>query len=202
MTPFTSITALAVPLPEDNVDTDIIVPARFLLITEKRGFGRYAFYDRRYDAAGEERPEFVLNDPGFNGAQILIAGANFGCGSSREHAPWALADLGFRAIVAPSFGEIFASNCVKNGMLPAILADTTALLADAAAGRSISIDLANRTIGRSNGGRTAFMIDDGSREMLLNGWGEIETIIDRHASAIANFEQLQRGAQPWLWTQG
>lgn len=201
MTPFTTLTAIAAPLPEDNVDTDIIVPARFLLITEKKGLGRYAFYERRYDAHDAPRPDFVLNQPRFAGAGILIAGANFGCGSSREHAPWALADLGIRAIVAPSFGEIFASNCVKNGMLPAVLADTAPLLADAEAGLPLTIDLATRTIERSGGERLAFAIDDGARDVLLNGWGEIETILGHHGPAIATFEQAQRGSQPWLWTQ-
>lgn len=202
MTPFTTLTATAAPLPEDNVDTDIIVPARFLLITEKKGLGRYAFYERRYDADGQPKPDFVLNQQRFAGAQILIAGANFGCGSSREHAPWALADLGFRAIVAPSFGDIFAGNCVKNGMLPVAIAGTAALLADAEAGRPITVDLQARHIARTDGTTIDFAIDDWAREALLNGWGEVETILGRHSDAIGDFERRQRGSQPWLWTNG
>ena len=202
MTPFTCLTSIAVPFPEENIDTDIIVPARFLLITEKQGLGRTAFCERRYDEAGAERPAFVLNQPRFAGAQILVAGANFGCGSSREHAPWALADLGFRAIFAPSFGEIFASNCVKNGMLAAKVADVAPLLAEAEAGRLLAVDLAARTVTLSDDRKIAFTIDDGAREMLLNGWDEIDTILTRHGTDITHFEQAQLAAQPWLWTTG
>ena len=202
MTPFTRVTARAAPFPEDNVDTDIIVPARFLLITEKKGLGRYAFYERRYDADGGAREDFFLNQPQFDGAEILVAGANFGCGSSREHAPWALADLGFRAIVAPSFGDIFAGNCIKNGMVPVPLADVAPLMADAAAGRPITVDLVARRLIRADGDAVDFAIDDWAREALLNGWGEVETILGRHRAAIGDFERRQQGAQPWLWTAG
>jgi 3-isopropylmalate dehydratase small subunit len=202
MEPFTRLTALAAPFPESNVDTDIIVPARFLLITEKKGLGRYAFYERRYDGEGRERPEFVLNQPRYAGARILVAGANFGCGSSREHAPWALADLGFRAIVAPSFGDIFAGNCVKNGMLPVTVGDVAPLLADAEQGRTLTIDLVERLVVRADGSATAFPVDDWARDALLNGWDEVETILGRHRDAIAGFEQRQQDAQPWLWTNG
>ena len=199
MTPFTRLTAIAAPMPEDNVDTDIIVPARFLLITEKQGLGRTAFYERRYDADGQPRPDFFLNQSRFAGAQILVAGENFGCGSSREHAPWALADLGFRAVLAPSFGEIFASNCVKNGMLCARVADTAPLLAEAEAGRPLTVDLTSREIVAGNH-VVPFAIDDGAREMLLNGWDEIDTILTRHGADIARFEHTQRKTQPWLWS--
>ena len=201
MTPFTTLAGIAAPLPEDNVDTDIIVPARFLLQPTKQGLGRVAFYERRYDADGSPKPGFMLNQPRFAGAAILVAGANFGCGSSREHAPWALADLGFRAIVAPSFGEIFAANCVRNGMLPAVVADVAPLLADAEAGRPLTIDLAARVITRSSGERMTLAIDDGAREALLGGWDEIATILARHGAAIAAFERRQRRAQPWLWAK-
>ena len=202
MTPFTCLTSIAVPMAEENIDTDIIVPARFLLITEKKGLGKTAFYERRFDEAGQARPEFVLNQPRFDGAQILIAGANFGCGSSREHAPWALADLGFRAIFAPSFGEIFSSNCVKNGMLAGRVDDIASLLAEAEAGRPLAVDLEARTVTLSDGRTIAFTIDDGAREMLLNGWDEIDTILTRHGTDITHFEQAQQAAQPWLWTTG
>ncbi|HEX8382986.1 MAG TPA: 3-isopropylmalate dehydratase small subunit [Sphingomonas sp.] len=195
MRAFTTLTAIAAPLPEDNVDTDIIVPARFLLITEKKGLGRYAFYERR------QQDDFVLNRPDYAGAEILIAGANFGCGSSREHAPWALADLGFRAIVAPSFGEIFAGNCVKNGMLPLVLADTAPFLRAAEARQPITIDLGAKTIATGTTSQP-FAIDDWAREALINGWDEVKTILGRHGDDIAGFETRQRDSQPWLWSNG
>ena len=201
MQPFTTLTALAVPLAEDNVDTDIIVPARFLLITEKKGLGRYAFYERRYDADGQPKPDFAFNQPHYAEAHILVAGANFGCGSSREHAPWALADLGIRAIIAPSFGDIFAGNCIKNGMLPVPIPDIAPLMADAEAGRPITVDLVARRLIRANGEDVAFAIDDWARDTLLNGWGEIETILGRHSAGIAGFEAAQQASQPWLWTR-
>ena len=202
MTPFTTLTSIAVPMAEENIDTDIIVPARFLLITEKQGLGRTAFYERRFDEAGKPRPEFVLNQPRFAGAQILVAGANFGCGSSREHAPWALADLGFRAIFAPSFGEIFASNCVRNGMLAGRVDDVAPLLTEAEAGRPLAVDLEARNVTLFDGRTVVFAIGDDAREMLLNGWDEIDTILTRHGTDIATFETAQRAAQPWLWTTG
>jgi 3-isopropylmalate dehydratase small subunit len=202
MRPLTRLTATAAPFPEDNVDTDIIVPARFLLITEKKGLGRYAFYERRHTADGQDRPDFFLNEPRYAGAQILIAGANFGCGSSREHAPWALADLGFRALIAPSFGDIFAGNCIKNGMLPIAIAEIAPFIADAEAGRPITIDLVARLVERADGTATPFAIDEGAREALLNGWDDIETILGRHGADIAQFEHRQQTTQPWLWTEG
>ncbi len=202
MRPFTRLAARGAPFPEDNVDTDIIVPARFLLITEKQGLGRYAFYERRHDAAGHSRPDFFLNQPRYAGAEILVAGANFGCGSSREHAPWALADLGFRAIIAPSFGDIFASNCIKNGMLPVTITDIVPFIADAEAGRPITIDLVAKLVERAEGASTTFTIDEGAREALLNGWDDIETIMGRHGKAITGFEQRQHTHQPWLWSEG
>ncbi|WP_425229931.1 3-isopropylmalate dehydratase small subunit [Sphingomonas sp.] len=202
MTPFTRLTGRAAPMPEDNVDTDIIVPARFLLITEKRGLGRCAFYERRYDSAGRPRPDFPLNDPRYAGTSILVTGANFGCGSSREHAPWALADLGIRAIIASSFGDIFAGNCIRNGILPVCLADIGPLMTDAFDGRPITVDLIDRAVLRHCGEIYPFVVDDGVREALLHGWDEIETILGRHRPAIAAFEAQQRGTQPWLWTNG
>lgn len=196
MEPFVRLTALAVPFLEDNVDTDIILPARFLLHTEKRGLGRFAFHERR------RVPGFVLDQPRFADAQILLAGANFGCGSSREQAPWALADLGFRAIVAPSFGEIFASNCAKNGILTIALAEMDGLVAAAEAGAPLTVDLAARTVAAGTMPLIGFAVDDSVREALLHGWDEVQTILGRHGAAIAGFEAAQRGAQPWLWSNG
>jgi len=201
MTPFTRLTALAVPMPEANIDTDIIVPARFLLITDKAGLGRTAFYERRYDAQGDPRPDFVLNDARYHGAQILIAGANFGCGSSREQAVWALAELGFRCIIAPGFGEIFAANCARNGILTVVLdeAIVARLVADAGALRPLTVDLDACTIA-ANGDTIGFAIPENRRQALLLGLDEPAMIRATHHAAIAAFERAQRRAQPWLWS--
>ena len=195
MEKFVRLTSLAVPLPEANVDTDIILPARFLLITEKKGLGRYAFYERR------EGGRFVLDDPKFAGAQILVAGANFGCGSSREHAPWALHDLGIRCIIAPSFGEIFRANCVRNGMLAVTLAEPEwrQVLGAAEHGETVRVDLAASTVHLSDGSEIEFALADAEREALLNGWDEIDGIRANYADAIADFERKQRANAPWLW---
>ncbi|PVX30707.1 3-isopropylmalate dehydratase small subunit [Sphingomonas pokkalii] len=194
MTPLVSVAGAAWSLPDADVDTDIIYPARFLLITEKQGLGRYAFHDRRGEgfalAPGQERA-----------APILIAGPNFGCGSSREHAPWALAGLGIRVIVAESFGEIFHSNCFKNGLLPIVLpADRVAALHDAARdGRSFQVDLRARTLTVEGQAPIAFPVPDERREALLNGWNEIARIRALHAHDIEHYEAGQRAAFPWLW---
>ena len=203
MTPFTTLTSVAAPLPQDDIDTDIIYPARFLLITDRAGLDRFGFHDWRFDAEGREKPGFPLAQDRWRGAQILVTGANFGCGSSREHAPWALAALGVRAVIAPSFGEIFYNNCFKNGLLPIVVAaeDHAALLADAQAARPLTIDLADGTIGRSDGTAIAFAVDADRRDALLNGWDEIDTILVRHAAEIDTFEAAQRRSQPWLWGQ-
>ena len=195
MEPFVRLTSLAVPLPEANVDTDIIVPARFLLITEKKGLGRYAFYERR------EGGGFVLDDPRYEGVQILIAGENFGCGSSREHAPWALHDLGIRCIIAPSFGEIFRANCVRNGMLAVTLAEPAwqQVLRAAESGETVTVDLAANTVQLADGSEIRFMLAEADREALLNGWDEIDGIRTKYTGAIAEFERQQRNNTPWLW---
>lgn len=148
MEPFVRLDAVAAPLAGDNVDTDIIFPARFLLLMEREGLGRYAFHDRRFDGADRERPDFVLNRPPFRDAGILIAGANFGCGSSREQAVWALRGFGIRCVIAPGFGEIFLGNCYKNGVLPIVLAAETvaALALVASAGSRFVVDLVAMTL--------------------------------------------------------
>ena len=195
MTPFVAVTSRAIPLPAADIDTDIIYPARFLLITDKEGLGDYAFADWRQARATP------FDDPAYAGAQILVAGDNFGCGSSREHAPWALAGIGIRAIISTSFGEIFHGNCLRNGMLPVVVpADAHArLIADAEAGRSITVDLAGRQVVRDTGEAIAFRIDDWRREALLNGWDEVAAILARDMDAVAAFETRQRVDQPWLW---
>lgn len=200
MQPFTTLTAIAAPLIEADVDTDIIYPARFLTITEKKGLGRYAFHDRRYDGQGRELADFVLNRDPWRHAGILVAGPNFGCGSSREQAPWAILDLGIRCIIAPSFGEIFRGNCYRNGMLPVTVgeADHAALLSDANTGASLHVDLNARTITRPDGSTIAITIDDGKRDALLNGWDEVMGILNLYAGTIDRYEQDRRTRLPWL----
>jgi len=189
MTPFRTLSASAATLPLANIDTDIIFPARFLLITEKKGLGRYAFHDR---ADLEVEP----------GTQILVTGDNFGCGSSREQAPWALADLGVRALIATGFGEIFYSNCFKNGMLPIVLSEPEVATLDAAAraGEPFTIDLEAQQVRLPQTGTFAFTVEPARREALLNGWDEVGRIRASWGGAIAAFEQQQRTRSPWLWT--
>ncbi len=202
MTPFTIVTSKALALPTASIDTDVIYPGRFLLITEKNGLGGYAFYEWRYDAEGKTRAGTPLNDPAFAGAAILVAGDNFGCGSSREQAPWALLGMGIRAVVSTSFGEIFYNNCFKNGMLPVVVgaADLQSLLADAAAGQRLTVDLVACRITRSDRAPIAFAVESWQREMLLNGWDEVGLILARDSAAITEFETRQRQTQPWLWS--
>ena len=189
MTPLTQVTGPAANLPLANLDTDIIFPARFLLITEKKGLGRYAFHDRADLAVPP-------------GTEILITGDNFGCGSSREQAPWALADLGVRVLIATGFGEIFQSNCFKNGMLPIVLADHEVVRLDTAAKsrEAFTIDLVAQEIRLSQTGTFAFSIEPARRESLLNGWDETAGIRAGFGDAIAAFERKQRAYAPWLWT--
>jgi 3-isopropylmalate/(R)-2-methylmalate dehydratase small subunit len=198
MEKFGTLTSLAAPLPVDDIDTDIIFPARFLLITDRDGLGRFAFYDWRFEADGSAKP-FVMAER--SEARILIAGANFGCGSSREHAVWALHGLGIRCVIAPSFGEIFHANCVKNGVLPVTLDGEphARLLAEAEAGREVTIDLPAGIIRLSDGSTISFDLPARQREALINGWDEIDLIRARHAADIRAFETEQRSAQPWLW---
>ncbi len=196
MTPLVTVAGQAWSLPDADIDTDIIFPARFLLITEKKGLGRYAFHDRR-DGDFHLAPDAESAEP------ILLAGPNFGCGSSREHAPWALAGLGIRVIVAESFGEIFYSNCFKNGMLPIVLEPpaVAALRTAAEAGRGIEVDLTARTIAAAGQTPIAFDVPDDRREALLNGWNEIARIRALHGADIRTYEAGQRTAFPWLWTR-
>jgi len=198
---FSRLTGRAAPLRAANVDTDIIFPARFLLITSKRGLGRYAFYEWRYGPDGKARPDFVLNRPEFEGAEILVAGDNFGCGSSREQAPWALRDLGVRCVISTSFGEIFFANCFKNGMLPVVVTpdQLQALMADAEAGSPIEVDLKAQEVRRRDGGFISFPVEPWRRDALLHGWDEIAIVLNQDGDAIAAFEQSQRAAKPWLY---
>lgn len=204
MEPFVRLDAVAAPLAGDNVDTDIIFPARFLLLMECDGLGRYAFHDRRFDAADRERPDFVLNQPPFRDAGILIAGANFGCGSSREQAVWALRGFGIRCVIAPGFGEIFLGNCYKNGVLPIVLAAETvaALALVASAGSRFVVDLVAMTLSVEGGPPLSFAIEAGRRTALLNGWDETEMILNADGAAISRFEARQSAVQPWLYPDG
>lgn len=202
MDKFTTLTSVIAPLPQDDIDTDIIYPARFLLITDREGLDRYAFHDWRFDVDGRERGDFPLTQDKWRGAAILVTGINFGCGSSREHAPWAMLDMGLRCVIAPSFGEIFYNNCFKNGILPIIAnaRDHAILLADAQAARPVTVDLAAGQIERADGSMIGFAVEPRRRDALLNGWDEVDVIVDNHGEAIDAFERQQQRRQPWLWS--
>ncbi|MEC1684484.1 3-isopropylmalate dehydratase small subunit [Bacillus mojavensis] len=176
MEPLKTHTGKAAVLNRINVDTDQIIPKQFLKRIERTGYGRFAFFDWRYDANGEPNPEFELNQPAYEGASILIAGENFGCGSSREHAPWALNDYGFKIIIAPSFADIFHQNCFKNGMLPIRMPyDNWKKLVGQYENQSLqmTVDLENQLIHDSEGNQISFEVDPHWKEMLINGYDEI-----------------------------
>jgi 3-isopropylmalate/(R)-2-methylmalate dehydratase small subunit len=199
MQPFTSLTAIACPLPISNIDTDQLIPARFLRLPRSVGYGRYLFHDLRVDAAGNKR-DFPLNNPVYAGCEILIARRNFGCGSSREAAVYALADHGIRVVIAPSFGDIFASNAIKNGLLPARISEDDAerLLAagDMVAARPVSVDLENQTITVGNL-VLPFSIDPVWKKQLLNGLDDIDLTL-RETPLIEDFAARDRQARPWV----
>jgi len=203
MEKFTKLTGVAAPLPMINVDTDKIIPKQFLKSIKRTGFGKSLFFEMRYREDGSENPDFVLNKPAYRKAQILIAGENFGCGSSREHAPWALLDFGIRCVIAPSFADIFHGNCIKNGILPIALpeSDVRKLLDDAGRGANatLTVDLENQVITGADGGSIAFDVDPFHRHCLLNGIDEIGQTLAR-AERIDAFEAGQRKAQPWLYS--
>jgi 3-isopropylmalate/(R)-2-methylmalate dehydratase small subunit len=200
MTPFTLLHSPAIPLPAADVDTDIIFPARFLVLTEKKGLGAWAFRDWRFDADGRPLADFVLNRPEHAGAQILVTGPNFGCGSSREHAAWALADLGLRCLIGPSFGEIFQANCHANGLLPVVVGteEHAVLTAEAEALRPLTVDLRAKRVTLADGRAIAFDLPEARRQALLRGLDDIGLILQQHGAAIADFEARQRLLMPWL----
>ena len=202
MQPFTDLHAKAAPLDMANLDTDQIIPKQFLKTVEREGLGKGLFYDLRFDEQGRPKPGFVLNDPRYAGAGVLIAGDNFGCGSSREHAPWALLDYGVRCVIAPSFADIFYNNCFQNGLLPVALPDAAvrALMDEAKGGNHVfSVDLASQTVTAPSGKQFRFEIDPGRKEKLLKGLDSIgETL--QHAKDIDTYETRQALAQPWLET--
>jgi 3-isopropylmalate/(R)-2-methylmalate dehydratase small subunit len=203
MQKFTKLTGVAAPLPMINIDTDMIIPKQFLKTITRSGLGKSLFFEMRYDDNGKELSEFVLNKAPYRSAEILVAGDNFGCGSSREHAPWALQDFGIRAVIAPSFADIFFGNCYKNGMLPVVLPQEQidVLLADAAGDntRVLTIDLPNQKVIRANGESFSFEINPTSKHQLVEGLDEIGQTMLR-AGDIASFEQKQHASQPWLWS--
>ena len=191
MKPFTVHTGLVAPMDRSDVDTDQIIPKQFLKRIERTGFGQFAFFDWRYLDDGSPNPQFELNRPEYQGATILLARRNFGCGSSREHAPWALDDYGFRAIIAPSFADIFYNNCFKNGLLPIRLDETTVdeLFARTArhSGYRLTIDLEQRTISDEHGLNVAFEVDEFRRHCLLNALDDIGLTLQYEAD-IARYE--------------
>jgi 3-isopropylmalate/(R)-2-methylmalate dehydratase small subunit len=201
MEKFTTLTAVAAPLPMINVDTDMIIPKQFLKTIKRTGLGSALFYEMRTKADGSENPDFVLNKPAYKSAKILVAGANFGCGSSREHAPWALLDFGFRVVFAPSFADIFYNNCFKNGILPIALPQEIIdkLMDDAERGANavITVDLEKQEVRGPDGGIVKFDVDPFRKQCLMNGWDDIGLTL-RHESDISSFESERASAQPWL----
>jgi 3-isopropylmalate/(R)-2-methylmalate dehydratase small subunit len=201
MESFTQHTGVAAPFPMINVDTDKIIPKQYLKTIKRTGLGKALFSELRYDDKGEEISDFVLNKPAYRKASILVAGENFGCGSSREHAPWALLDFGIRCVIAPSFADIFYNNCFKNGILPIKLPqeDVDKLMDDAQRGSNatISIDLEAQEIRGPYGGLIRFEIDPFLKHCLLNGLDDIGLTLEK-AAAIDGFEAKQRAARPWL----
>ncbi|HEV7681405.1 MAG TPA: 3-isopropylmalate dehydratase small subunit [Pyrinomonadaceae bacterium] len=192
MKSFRKHTGSVVPLDRANVDTDQIIPKQFLKRIERTGFGQFLFYDWRFKPDGELEESFVLNEPRYREASILVTGKNFGCGSSREHAPWALADYGFRAIIAPSFADIFATNCLKNGLLPVTLPEREVSAIIERAGTDdayeLTVDLEERTVSDTNGLSAQFVIDDFQRHCLLEGLDDIGLTL-LHEADIAEFEK-------------
>ena len=198
---FTTLTGIAAPLPLVNVDTDMIIPKQYLKTIQRTGLGKGLFDEMRYLDDGSENPDFVLNKPAYRGAEILVAGENFGCGSSREHAPWALLDFGIRCVIAPSFADIFYNNCFKNGILPVVLPqeDVDRLMDDAERGANavVTVDLESQTITGPDGGTVAFEIDPHRRRCLLEGLDDIGLTLEKAASIDA-FETGAAQSRPWV----
>lgn len=201
MTPFTTLSGVAAPMPLVNIDTDMIIPKQYLKTIKRTGLGVALFDEMRYTPEGKEIPDFVLNRPQYRNAQILVAGDNFGCGSSREHAPWALLDFGIRCVISTSFADIFFSNCFKNGILPVILpeAERDACLRDAEKGGNarMTVDLAAQTITLSDGDVIHFDVDPFKKHCLLNGLDDIGLTLEK-AAAITDFESQAAQARPWV----
>ncbi|HEY0212446.1 MAG TPA: 3-isopropylmalate dehydratase small subunit [Paenirhodobacter sp.] len=201
MNKFTQVTGIAAPMPLVNIDTDMIIPKQFLKTIKRSGLGVHAFNELRYDEDGNEKPDFVLNKPQYRRAEIIVAGDNFGCGSSREHAPWALADFGIRAVISTSFADIFYNNCFKNGMLPIKLPQEQVdiLMADSERGANarMSIDLERQEITTSDGEVIAFEIESFKKHCLLNGLDDIGLTLEK-TPAIEGYEQTMAQSRPWV----
>jgi 3-isopropylmalate/(R)-2-methylmalate dehydratase small subunit len=201
MEKFNRLDGVAAPLNIVNIDTDMIIPKQFLKTIKRTGLGKSLFYEMRYTQEGVEVPEFVLNKPAYREAQILVAGDNFGCGSSREHAPWALLDFGIRCVISTSFADIFYNNCFKNGILPIVVSpdDLKKLMDDADRGSNatLSIDLPNQEIKGPDGGTVKFDLDPFRKHCLLNGLDDIGLSLEK-VTSIDSFEKKQASAQPWL----
>lgn len=200
MDKFTTLTGVAAPFPMINVDTDRIIPKQFLKTIKRTGLGKNLFNDLRYTPDGKENPDFVLNQPAYRQAQILIAGANFGCGSSREHAPWALQDFGIRCVIAPSFADIFFNNCFKNGLLPVVLSQEQVdqLVELAKEGVALAVDLEAQCVtAYPRNINFSFKTDPFRRDCLLNGLDDIG-ITEKKVTAIGSYEERQKTERPWV----
>jgi 3-isopropylmalate/(R)-2-methylmalate dehydratase small subunit len=202
MDKFVKLTGVAAPLPLRNIDTDMIIPKQFLKTIKRTGLGKSLFYEMRYDnATGAEISDFVLNRPAYRNAQILVTGENFGCGSSREHAPWALLDFGIRCVIAPDFADIFYNNCFQNGILPIRLpqADVDKLMDDAQRGSNatLTVDLEAQEIRGPDGGVIKFEIDPFRKHCLINGLDAVGLTMQKQ-DAIASFEKKTAQSRPWL----
>ncbi|MGB9026455.1 MAG: 3-isopropylmalate dehydratase small subunit [Rhodomicrobium sp.] len=200
MDKFTSLTSVAAPLPMINVDTDMIIPKQFLKTILRTGLGKSLFYEMRYNEKGEENPDFVLNKPAYRDAKIMVAGENFGCGSSREHAPWALLDFGIRCVISTSFADIFYNNCFKYGILPVIVSpeDLEKLMDDAQRGSNatLTVDLKNQEIRGPDGGVVRFDIDPFRKKCLMEGLDDIGLTMQK-ADKIKGFEEQAALVRPW-----
>ncbi len=201
MDKFTKVTGVAAPMPLMNIDTDMIIPKQFLKTIKRSGLGVNLFDEMRYDSEGKEIPEFVLNQPAYRDAKIIVAGDNFGCGSSREHAPWALLDFGIRVVISTSFADIFYNNCFKNGILPIVLPqeDVDKLMDDAKRGANavVTVDLENQVITGPDGGSVSFEVDPHRKHCLLNGLDDIGLTLEKAASIDA-FEAKAGAERPWV----
>ena len=201
MTPFTTLTGIAAPMPLVNIDTDMIIPKQFLKTIHRSGLGKNLFDEMRYFPDGTENPDFVLNKPAYRDAQIIVAGDNFGCGSSREHAPWALLDFGIRCVISTSFADIFYNNCFKNGILPIVLPPDAveALMKDAENGANarLTVDLAAQTVTGADGTAYHFEMDPHRKHCLLNGLDDIGLTMEK-APAIEAYEARIAQSQPWV----
>ena len=200
MEKFTKLTGVAAPMPVVNIDTDMIIPKDYLKTIKRTGLGKGLFAESRYLEDGSPNPDFVLTKPAYQNAQILVAGDNFGCGSSREHAPWALLDFGIRCVISTSFADIFYNNCFKNGILPVVVSpeNLEKLLDDASRGSNavLSIDLERQEISGPDGGTISFEIDEFKRHCMLNGLDDIGLTLE-HRGAIDTFEKTNASARPW-----